>query len=71
MGQIPIVSEVGCQVDTHVHDYGIKLNYKWNEWDLRRDALMLVNLKKKETHSTQTIQSHYRRESETQHYSPK
>jgi hypothetical protein len=45
--------------------------YKWNEWDLRREALMLVNLKDKRTHSSQTDQSHYRRESETQHYQPK
>ncbi|KAJ2994647.1 hypothetical protein HDV02_001386 [Globomyces sp. JEL0801] len=69
--QIPIVSEVGCQVDTHITDYDIKPNYSWNEWDLRRQALMLVNLKDKLTHSTQTNASHFRRDSETQHYEPK
>jgi hypothetical protein len=71
MGQLPIVSEVGCQVDTHIEETKIEPSYKWNEWDLRRDALMLVNLKDKQTHSTQTNQSHFRRDSETQHYMPK
>lgn len=71
IGQIPIVAEVGSQVDTHIVDYNLQINYKWNEWDLRRDALMLVNLKKKLTHSTQTVQSHFRRDSQTQHYQPK
>jgi hypothetical protein len=32
---------------------------------------MLVNLKDKLTHSSQTDESHFRRESETQHYNPK
>jgi hypothetical protein len=71
IGQMPIVAETGCQVDTHIVDYNMQINYKWNEWDLRRDALMLVNLKKKLTHSTQTLQSHFRRDSETQHYQAK
>jgi hypothetical protein len=71
LGQLPIVSEIGCQVDTHIEESNINRNYKWNEWDLRRHALMLVNLKDKQTHSAQTDQSHFRRESETQHYMPK
>lgn len=45
--------------------------YRWNEWDHRRQALLLVNLKDKQTHSTQTDESHFRRESETQHYNAK
>lgn len=36
-------------------------NYRWNEWDLRRQALKLVNLFNMRTHSTQTIASHFRR----------
>lgn len=71
MGQIPMVSEAGCQVDTHIIDTKIDKKYKWNEWDLRRQALMFVNLKKMQTHSSQTDISHFRRESETQHYEPK
>ncbi|RKO92289.1 hypothetical protein BDK51DRAFT_24518 [Blyttiomyces helicus] len=71
LGQLPMVSEIGSQVDTHIMDSGIDPNYKWNEWALRRQALMLVNLKSKVTHSAQTDLSHFRRESETQHYQPK
>eukprot|EP00842_Homolaphlyctis_polyrhiza_P000256 jgi/Hompol1/1230/HPOL_003112-RA len=71
LGQMPMVAEIGCQVDTHIVDTQIDLKYRWNEWDLRRQALMLVNLKDKLTHSTQTDLSHFRRESEAQHYHPK
>ncbi|ORY53172.1 hypothetical protein BCR33DRAFT_711519, partial [Rhizoclosmatium globosum] len=70
MGQMAMVSEAGSQVDTHIVDAYIDPKYQWNEWELRRQALMLVNLKKKKTHSAQTDISHYRRESETQHYEP-
>nr|CCC91701.1 conserved hypothetical protein [Trypanosoma congolense IL3000] len=41
-------------------------NYRWNEWDLRRQALKLVNLLNMRTHSTQTIASHFRRDNSTQ-----
>ncbi|RNF04164.1 hypothetical protein TraAM80_05316 [Trypanosoma rangeli] len=41
-------------------------NYRWNEWDLRRQALKLVNLLNMRTHSTQTIASHFRRDNTTQ-----
>jgi hypothetical protein len=66
-----MASEAGCQVDTHIVDTRIDTKYQWNEWELRRQALMLVNLKQKQTHSAQTVISHFRRESETQHYEPK
>ncbi|KAJ3260903.1 hypothetical protein HDU77_001180 [Chytriomyces hyalinus] len=71
LGQMAMVSDAGCQVDTHIVDARIDPKYQWNEWELRRQALMLVNLKTKLTHSAQTDISHYRRESETQHYEPK
>lgn len=65
-----MVSEAGCQVDTHIVDEYIDPKYQWNEWELRRKALMLVNLKTKLTHGAQTDKSHYKRDSETQHYDP-
>ncbi|KAJ3300584.1 hypothetical protein HK104_009919 [Borealophlyctis nickersoniae] len=71
LGQMPMVSEIGTQVDTHIVDANIDPKYQWNEWELRRQALMLVNLKSKKTHSAQTDLSHFRRDSETQHYEPK
>lgn len=66
-----MTTEMGTQVDTHIVDTHIDIKYKWNEWELRRNALLLVNLKTKKTHSCQTNISHFRRESETQHYDQK
>lgn len=66
-----MTTEIGTQVDTHIIDTHIDAKYRWNEWELRRHALLLVNLKTKKTHSSQTYISHFRRESETQHYNPK
>ena len=42
LGQMPMVSEIGTQVDTHIVDTYIDPKYQWNEWELRRKALMLV-----------------------------
>lgn len=35
-------------------------NYRWNEWDLRRQALKLANLMQMKTRSAQTKESHYK-----------
>ncbi|KAI9207195.1 uncharacterized protein BJ171DRAFT_578927 [Polychytrium aggregatum] len=71
LGQMPLVADASTQVDTHIVDHHVDLRYKWNEWDLRRQGLMLVNLRNKVTKSMQTDVSVFRRESETQHYEPK
>lgn len=55
------VSTQTGQIDSY-----IDRNYRWNEWDLRRQALKLVNLLDMRTHSTQTIASHFRRDNATQ-----
>ena len=68
LGQKPLTTEISTQVDTHIVDSYIDPKYKWNEWELRRQALMYVNLKNKLTHAAQTNMSHFKRESETQHY---
>ena len=44
MGQMPLVCEAGTQVDVHIVDSRIDTKYQWNEWELRRQALMLVSL---------------------------
>ena len=61
----------GCQTDTHFNDGYIDKEYHWNEWELRRKAIRLSNLTHKVTHSSQTSQSHFKRDSETQVYLPK
>ncbi|XP_069462479.1 cilia- and flagella-associated protein 206 [Ambystoma mexicanum] len=61
----------GTQTDTHFMETNIVRSYEWNEWELRRKALKLANLRQKVTHSMQTNASHMRRENATQVYLPK
>ncbi|CAH8677850.1 unnamed protein product [Schistosoma haematobium] len=62
--------KVDCGVQTVVHpiETYIDKNYYWNEWELRKNALKLVNLRKKATASVQTILSNWRRDNATQVY---
>ncbi|NWX28416.1 CF206 protein, partial [Notiomystis cincta] len=61
----------GTQTDTHILPPTIVRSYEWNEWELRRKAIKLANLRRKLTHAMQTDLSHMRRESFTQVYLPK
>uniref|UniRef100_A0A8D0G1V9 Cilia- and flagella-associated protein 206 n=1 Tax=Sphenodon punctatus TaxID=8508 RepID=A0A8D0G1V9_SPHPU len=56
------------QTDTHILPPTIVKSYEWNEWELRRKAIKLANLRQKLTHSTQTNLSHMRRDNSTQVY---
>jgi hypothetical protein len=64
-------ADSGSQTDTHFHEKNIVKNYEWNEWELRRKALKLANLRRRLTKSVQTDFSHFRRENATQIYLPK
>ncbi|NXS32728.1 CF206 protein, partial [Pomatostomus ruficeps] len=59
------------QTDTHILPPTIVRSYEWNEWELRRKAIKLANLRRKVTHAMQTDLSHMRRENFTQVYLPK
>ncbi|XP_014819885.1 PREDICTED: UPF0704 protein C6orf165 homolog isoform X2 [Calidris pugnax] len=61
----------GTQTDTHILPPTIVASYEWNEWELRRKAIKLANLRRKLTHAVQTDLSHMRRENSTQVYLPK
>ncbi|XP_037988530.1 cilia- and flagella-associated protein 206 isoform X2 [Motacilla alba alba] len=63
--------ESGTQTDTHILPPTIVRSYEWNEWELRRKAIKLANLRRMLTHSMQTDLSHMRRENFTQVYLPK
>ncbi|XP_055728956.1 cilia- and flagella-associated protein 206-like isoform X1 [Salvelinus fontinalis] len=56
------------QTDTHLLETNIVKSYEWNEWELRRKAIKLANLRSKVTHSMQTNLSHMRRDNVTQTY---
>ncbi|XP_037700513.1 cilia- and flagella-associated protein 206 isoform X2 [Choloepus didactylus] len=60
--------ESSTQTDTHILPPTIERSYEWNEWELRRKAIKLANLRQKVTHSVQTDLSHMRRENFSQVY---
>ncbi|XP_055981137.1 cilia- and flagella-associated protein 206 [Sorex fumeus] len=64
-------AEIGTQTDTHILPPTIVRSYEWNEWELRRKAIKLANLRQKVTHSVQTDFSHMRRENYSQVYPPR
>ena len=64
-------ADFGTQTDTHFYEKNIVKNYEWNEWELRRKALKLANLRRRLTKSVQTNNSNFRRENVTQVYLPK
>ncbi|KAF6114547.1 hypothetical protein HJG60_010521 [Phyllostomus discolor] len=64
-------SETSTQTDLHILPPTIVRSYEWNEWELRRKAIKLANLRQRVTHSVQTDLSHMRRENFSQMYSSK
>ncbi|NXH47394.1 CF206 protein, partial [Dicaeum eximium] len=69
--KLPPKRDSGTQTDTHILPPTIVRSYEWNEWELRRKAIKLANLRRKLTHAMQTDLSHMRRENFTQVYLPK
>ncbi|KAL2792277.1 cilia- and flagella-associated protein 206 [Daubentonia madagascariensis] len=63
--------ESSSQTDTHILPPTIVRAYEWNEWELRRKAIQLANLRQRVTHSVQTDLSHMRRENYSQVYPSK
>ena len=39
----------GMETPTHFVEKHIEPNYHWNEWDLRKKALQMANIRKKQT----------------------
>lgn len=67
----PLTKDAATETPTHFIESYIDLNYHWNEWELRKRALKMVNLKNCRTSGQQTDQSHFRRDNESQVYIPK
>lgn len=68
----PFTKDVGVGTPVHFTEtHIVDLNYHWNEWELRRRALKIVNLKHCATHGSQTDASHFRRENDSQVYLPR
>ncbi|KAK2176818.1 hypothetical protein NP493_637g01006 [Ridgeia piscesae] len=52
----------GTQTDTHFYEENIVSTYEWNEWELRRKAMKLANMRGKITTSMQTNLSSSKRD---------
>jgi hypothetical protein len=61
------------EIETPVHfiEKNIDANYCWNEWELRKKAIQLANIRKKQTKASQTILSNFKVDSESQTWLPK
>nr|XP_055043000.1 cilia- and flagella-associated protein 206 isoform X2 [Misgurnus anguillicaudatus] len=64
-------SDSSTQTEIHPLETNIMKSYEWNEWELRRKAIKLANLRNKVTRSIQTDLSHMRRQNSTQTFLPK
>jgi len=67
----PLMVDKGVECPTHFVEKHIEPNYHWNEWDLRKKALQMANIRRKVTVSTQTELSNFRIDNETQVWLPK
>ena len=67
----PLIVDKGGQCPTHFIEKNIEPNYHWNEWELRKKALQMANIRKKLTVTTQTELSNFRIDNETQVWEPK
>ena len=68
VGSQPTTKDAATSTPTHFVETYIDVNYHWNEWELRRRALKVVALKGCATSASQTDNSHFRRDNETQVY---
>lgn len=66
-----IKCDSGAQTETHPYESNIDRSYEHSEWELRRKAIRLANLRQKRTHGVQTDRSNFRRDQEQQVYLPK
>jgi hypothetical protein len=67
----PLMVDKGMETPIHFVEKHIEPNYYWNEWDLRKKALQMANIRKKITVSIQTELSNFRIDNETQVWLPK
>eukprot|EP00762_Andalucia_godoyi_P004533 ANDGO_05194.mRNA.1 hypothetical protein SPRG_11768 len=63
--------DMGTETPVHFVERHIDPKYTFSEWELRRRALQMADLRNKRTKGLQTNKSHFRRENESQVYLPK
>ena len=63
-----LMLDKGIETPVHFVEKNIDPNYCWNEWELRKKAIQMANIRKTQTRSDQTILSNFRVDSDTQTY---
>ena len=66
IGVTPLMVDSESQCPLHFIENNIDPQYCWNEWDLRKKALQMADIRLKATTGSQTDGSNMRRENETQ-----
>lgn len=56
------------QTPTHIYEKNLDPSYCWNEWELRKKAIQMANIRKRQTKACQTILSNFKVDSEAQTY---
>ena len=67
----PLMVDKREQTPVHFVEKHIDPNHHWNEWDLRKKALQMANIRRKVTVCTQTELSNFRIDNESQVWLPK
>lgn len=67
----PLMLDQGLETPLHFIDSHLDPNYHWNEWVLRKKALQMADIRKRQTTGAQTDHSNFKRDNETQVYLPK
>ena len=65
-----LLAERGVQTELHPEPAAVDPEMSWNEWAMRRRALLLADLRRRRTSGVQTERSHLRRDNTTQVYRP-
>ena len=61
-----LTADASTETPTHFIEKNIDINYHWNEWELRKRALKVANLRKCATTAQQTDLSHFKRDNTSQ-----
>jgi hypothetical protein len=63
-----LMVDKGIETPTHFVEKNIDPSYCWNEWELRKKAIQMANIRKTQTRGDQTLLSNFRVDSDTQTY---
>ncbi len=61
-----LLMDKGIETPLHFQEKNFDSNYCWNEWELRKKAIQMANIRKRKTKATQTILSNFKVDSNTQ-----